>query len=90
MSTTSLQGVALGESGRPAVFVSFGDVQLTQLSSALKKAGMTTTFAAAKLTVNGHIVVTKGKGGQLNIAGPLCADYFAVRSVLYRQYTIVS
>eukprot|EP00611_Tribonema_gayanum_P021551 TRINITY_DN416_c0_g1_i1.p1 TRINITY_DN416_c0_g1~~TRINITY_DN416_c0_g1_i1.p1 ORF type:complete len:651 (+),score=190.70 TRINITY_DN416_c0_g1_i1:1279-3231(+) len=79
-----------GETGRPAVFVSFGDVQLTQLSTALRKAGMTTALAAAKLTVSGTIVVTKGADGLLKIDGPLSDTYFAVRSIMYRQYTIVA
>ena len=65
-------------------------VKLKQLGTALKKAGLSTTFAAATLTVNGRIVVTKGKDGKLNLTGPLCEDYFAVRSILYKQYVIVA
>ena len=80
----------IGETGCPAVFVSFGEVQLTQLSSAFKKAGMATSFAAAKLTVNDSIEVTKDKDGQIKIEGPLSEDYFAVRNVVYKQFTIVA
>lgn len=86
----SKEGEAEGGGGRPAVFVSFGDVRLQDLSTALKRAGFTTVLAAGRLTANGEIIITRGKDGKLNLEGPLGEDYFAVRSILYKQYTIVS
>ncbi len=77
------------ERGHPAIFVSFGDVQLTQLSTALRRAGMAVSFAAARIMVNEKISVSKDKDGKLNLEGPLGDDFFAVRRIIYNQYEIV-
>ncbi len=75
--------------GHPAVFVSFGDVQLTQLSTSLRRAGMSVSFAAARIVVNDKVIVSKDKDGKLNLEGPLGDDFFAVRRVVYNQYEII-
>jgi cleavage and polyadenylation specificity factor subunit 2 len=77
------------QTGHPAVFASFGDVQLTQLSTALRRAGMSTVFANARVTVNDKIVLTKDKDGRLSIDGPLGDDFYAVRTIVYKQFTVL-
>ncbi len=77
------------ERGHPAIFVSFGDVQLTQLSTALRRAGMSISFATARIVVNDKITVSKDKDGKLNLEGPLGDDFFAVRRIIYKQYEII-
>ncbi|CAM9432532.1 unnamed protein product [Chrysoparadoxa australica] len=72
--------------GQATLMVSFGEVQLTALSTAFKRAGMTCSFGAAKVTVkgidgNGDIVVTKGESGELQLDGPLSPQYFDVRKI---------
>ncbi len=75
--------------GHPAIFVSFGDMQLTQLSTALRRAGMSISFAAARILVNDRVTVSKDKDGKLNLEGPLGDDFFAIRRVIYEQYEII-
>lgn len=66
-----------------------GSVQLSEVKSALAKAGFVSEFRAGKLVIGGMLVVKRdGPEGQLVLEGPLCDDYFKVRDVVYGQYNV--
>merc|ERR1712038_209754 len=73
------------------VMLSDGDVLLTDLRSEIIAQGMKAEYSAhvgyAQLIINGKIVVRKDQAsGEINVEGPLCEDFFRVRSVLCAQY----
>jgi hypothetical protein len=75
----------------PSIYVSDGDVLLTDLRAELIAQGMKAEYSAhsgySKLLVNGKIVVKKEQdGGRMNVEGPLCEDFYIVRSVVCGQY----
>eukprot|EP00536_Pseudo-nitzschia_multiseries_P006857 jgi/Psemu1/193992/e_gw1.151.72.1 len=83
------------ERERPPVYVSDGEVLLTDLRTELiAQHGMKAEYSAhtgySQLIVNGRIVVKKwsdgDKAGKIDVEGPLCEDFFAVRSVVCGQY----
>ncbi len=55
----------------------------------LETAGVSVKFVAGTLRCEGGVTVSLGKGGQLELEGPLCDAYFRVREIVYRQYVIV-
>lgn len=74
-----------------AVMLSDGDVLLTDLRSEVIAQGMKAEYSAhigyAQLVVNGKIVVRKDQAtGEIDVEGPLCEDFFIVRSVVCGQY----
>ena len=76
---------------RPAVYVSDGEVLLTDLRSTLIAQGMKAEYSTqagfAQLVVNGKILVKKGQDSRrMDIEGPLCEDFYAVRGVIQGQY----
>mmetsp|Transcript_3794 Transcript_3794/g.3956 ORF Transcript_3794/g.3956 Transcript_3794/m.3956 type:complete len:351 (+) Transcript_3794:8-1060(+) len=78
---------------KPPVYVSDGEVLLTDLRTELiVHHGMKaeySTFAAgyAQLIVNGRVIVKKlSSSGKIEVEGPLCEDFFTVRSVVCSQY----
>lgn len=95
------------ENQRPPVYVSDGEVLLTDLRTELiVQHGMKAEYSAqsgySQLIVNGRIIVKKwsdaatGSGmnnsnnnkipGEIDVEGPLCEDFFTVRSVVCNQY----
>jgi len=79
----------------PPVYVSDGEVLLTELRTELiAQHGMKAEYSAhtgySQLLVNSRVVVKKwsdgDKAGKIDIEGPLCEDFFAVRSVVCGQY----
>jgi len=79
------------KSQESAVMLSDGDVLLTDLRSEVIAQGMKAEYSAhtgyAQLIVNGKIVVRKDQmTGEINVEGPLCEDFFAVRAVVCGQY----
>jgi hypothetical protein len=91
------------ERQRPPVYVSDGEVLLTNLRTELiAQHGMKAEYSAhsgySQLIVNGRIIVKKwsdtatGSGtndkkpGEIDVEGPLCEDFFTVRSVVCNQY----
>jgi hypothetical protein len=75
----------------PKLYLSDGEVLLTDLRAELIGAGMKAEYSAhsgfAQLVVNGKIVVKKASDlGLFDIEGPLCEDFYAVRSVICRQF----
>lgn len=75
----------------PSVYLSAGEVLLTDLRAELIAQGMkaeyTTRQGFTQIIVNGHIVVKqKQKSGQLEVEGPLCEDFWSVRRVVCSQF----
>lgn len=77
-----------------AVMLSDGDVLLPDLRSEVIAQGMKAEYSAhvgyAQLVVNGKIVVRKDQAtGEIDVEGPLCEDFFIVRSVVCGQYVSI-
>jgi hypothetical protein len=80
-----------GRGALPSLYLSEGEVLLTDLRSELIaqgfKADYSTHTGFSRLIVNGKVVVMKDKDtSRLQVEGPLCEDFFAVRSVVCSQY----
>eukprot|EP00871_Galdieria_phlegrea_P000397 jgi/Galph1/1358/GphlegSOOS_G6043.1 len=80
------------ESGHPTVFV--GEGKLSDLRSALSRAGIPSDFIGGVLVVEdretgAYIMIKKTSAQMAVIEGPLCPDYFEVRKLLLQQYTIL-
>jgi hypothetical protein len=78
-------------SSQPAIYLSDGDVLLTDLRTELIAQGMKAEYSThsgyAQLVVNGKVVVKKDQdSGKMDVEGPLCEDFFTVRSVVCGQY----
>jgi len=78
---------------RTNVMLSHGDVLLTDLRAEVIAQGMKAEYSAhagySQLVVNGRVVVRKEQGGQINVEGPLCEDFFKVRSVVCGRYLVL-
>ncbi len=100
-SSSKLVSIFEQERQRPPVYVSDGEVLLTDLRTELiAQHGMKAEYSAhpdySQLIVNGRIVVKKWsdnvtasndkKPGEIDVEGPLCEDFFTVRSVVCNQY----
>ena len=75
----------------PSLYLSEGEVLLTDLRSELIAKGFKAEYSThsgfSRLVVNGKVVVKKEKeSARLQVEGPLCEDFFAVRSVVCSQY----
>jgi cleavage and polyadenylation specificity factor subunit 2 len=76
---------------QPNVLVSNGEVLLTDLRAELIAEGMKADYKArkgyAQLVVNSKVVVKKDlESGKINVEGPLCEDFYKVRSIVCGQY----
>lgn len=81
-------------SRHPNVMVSNGDVLLTDLRIKVIAKSMKADYSAhagySQLVVNGKIVVRKDQtSGEINVEGPLCEDFFSVRSLVRSHYEIL-
>lgn len=95
-SLSSSKSMFERELERPPVYVSDGEVLLTDLRTELiAQHGMKAEYSArvgySQLIVNGRVVVKKWsedheKAGKIDVEGPLCEDFFTVRSVVCGQY----
>ena len=73
------------------IYISDGEVLLTDLRTELIAQGMKAEYSAhfgfSQLIVNNRIVVKKySETGKINVEGPLCEDFFTVRSSVCNQY----
>ncbi|CAM9970070.1 unnamed protein product [Ectocarpus fasciculatus] len=76
--------------GHPAMFLSAGKVNIiTQIQEALKNANVGASYFSGTLRCEGGVTVSLGKGGKVELEGPLCDSYFRVREIVYRQYVVV-
>ncbi|KAL3914768.1 MAG: hypothetical protein SGILL_005965 [Bacillariaceae sp.] len=78
----------------PAVYISDGEVLLTDLRTELIAQGMKAEYSAhsnySQLIVNGRIIVKKmSDTGKIDVEGPLCEDFFSVRSCVCQQYVVL-
>lgn len=76
---------------QPSIFVSDGDVLLSDLRAEMTAQGMKAIYSShtgySKLVVNEKIVVTKEQdSGSISVEGPLCEDFYAVRQVVCGQF----
>lgn len=76
---------------QPNIFVSNGEVLLTDLRAELIAVGMKADYSTrpgyAQLVVNGKVIVKKDQeSGKIDIEGPLCEDFYKVRSVVCGQF----
>jgi len=81
--------------GKDSIYLSAGDVLLTDLRADLIAQGMKADYSArhkgySQLIVNGKITVRKDQtSGRMQVEGPLCEDFWAVRQVVCRQYVVL-
>lgn len=78
-------------SNQLSIYLSDGEVLLTDLRTELIAQGMKAEYSThsgyARLVVNGKVVVKKDKdSGRVNVEGPLCEDFFTVRSIVCGQF----
>lgn len=76
---------------QPNVMLSNGEVLLTDLRSELIAQGMKAEYSAhagySQLILSGKIIIKKNQStGKINIEGPLCEEFFIVRSIVCDQY----
>jgi len=69
----------------PKIYLSDGDILLTDLRSEMIAAGMKAEYRANQLVINGKIIVKK-EGDSLEVEGPLCEDFYKVRSAVCGQF----
>jgi cleavage and polyadenylation specificity factor subunit 2 len=77
-----------------AIYLSDGEILLTDLSTELVALGMKAEYSThtgySQLLVNGKITLRKVQNqdgiGRMQIEGPLCEDFYKVRSILCGQY----
>merc|ERR1712228_313834 len=75
----------------PSIYVSDGEVLVTDLRSELVAQGMKAEYSThegyAQLVVNGKILVKKAnESTRIDVEGPLCEDFYTVREVVAGQY----
>jgi cleavage and polyadenylation specificity factor subunit 2 len=80
-----------------SIYLSDGEVLLTDLRAELIGLGMKAEYSAhtgySKLVVNGKVVVRKDhndNSGRMHVEGPLCEDFYKVRSIVCAQYVVLS
>merc|ERR1711957_144230 len=79
---------------QPSLMLSTREVLLTDLRVELTALGMKAQYGAlsgySQLIVNGKVIVRKDNAtGKLDVEGPLCSDFYAVRSVVCGQYVTI-
>lgn len=67
--------------------ISRGELRLSELRGVLCRQGHSAEFEAGVLVVNGCVRLRRGGAGQVAIDGPWCDDFFAVRQLLYAQFS---
>jgi len=83
--------LALKHARRPNIMLSDGEVLLTDLRSEIIAQGIKAEYSAhtgySQLILNGKIIVRKDQAsGKILVEGPLCQDFFTVRSIVCGQY----
>uniref|UniRef100_A0A7R9WTQ9 Cleavage and polyadenylation specificity factor 2 C-terminal domain-containing protein n=1 Tax=Craspedostauros australis TaxID=1486917 RepID=A0A7R9WTQ9_9STRA len=83
-----------GRSDGNALYLSDGEILLTDLRSELIAQGMKAEYSThpgySQLLVNEVILVTKASdSGRINVEGPLCEDFYVVRGIVCNQYVVL-
>lgn len=82
----------------PSLYLSYGDILLPDLHAQLIASGMKAEYSVHagyyQLLVNGKIIVRRVKEsadnvGRISVEGPLCEDFYTVRSIVYGQYVVL-
>lgn len=78
----------------PSLYLSEGEVLLTDLRAELIAQGMKADYRTMKghsqLVVNGGILVRKEQqSGKLHVEGPLCEDFYRVRGIVCSQFVVL-
>ena len=64
-------------------------MKLSALRAALTNASVRADFSAGGLICSGRVSVRREPGvGEVRLEGPLSAEYYKVRDVLYAQYHV--
>jgi len=71
---------------KKAILVSDGDVLLTELRAELTAQGFKAEYSSGKIMVNGKIMVVASEHNRLQVEGPLCEDFYTVRSMVCGQF----
>ncbi|KAK9693101.1 hypothetical protein K7432_014071 [Basidiobolus ranarum] len=72
----------------PPLFV--GDVRLTELKRVLQNEGIVAEFKGdGVLVCDDHVAIRKTSAGQIVVDGCLSANYYKIRSLVYKQIAIV-
>lgn len=74
------------ERTKKAILVSDGDVLLTELRAELTAQGFKAEYSSGKIMVNGKIMVVASEHNRLQVEGPLCEDFYTVRSMVCGQF----
>lgn len=79
---------------QPSLMLSTKEVLLTDLRAEVTALGMKAEYGAlsgySQLVVNGKVIVRKDNAtGKLHVEGPLCSDFYTVRSVVCGQYVTI-
>lgn len=70
--------------------VFINDVRLSEFKQVLSRAGISSEFNAGILWCsNGTLALKKQDSGGISVEGPLSADYYEIRELLYQQYAIL-
>lgn len=75
----------------PSVYISDGDILLTDLRADLIAQGMKAEYSTqrgfSQLVVNGSILIRKEQGtGRLHVEGNLCEDFYTIRRIVCGRY----
>ena len=78
----------------PSLYLSEGEILLTDLRAELIAQGMKADYRTLKghsqLVVNGSILVRKvQQSGKLHVEGPLCEDFYRVRGIVCSQFVVL-
>lgn len=82
------------EDDSPSLYLSEGEILLTDLRAELIAQGMKADYRTQKghsqLVVNGGILVRKEQqSGKLHVEGPLCEDFYRVRGIVCSQFVVL-
>jgi cleavage and polyadenylation specificity factor subunit 2 len=66
-----------------------GDVKFSEFKKVLQDSGLQVEFQAGDLVCNQLVSVRKLETGEMILEGPLCPEYFKIRSLMYDQLAIL-
>jgi len=72
------------------MMISDGDVLLTDLRSEIIAQGMKAEYSThdgfQQLVVSNRVILRRTLEGKINVEGPLCEDFYAVRKIVCSHY----
>ena len=73
----------------PKSLVSFGELSLLSLQDKIAKAGFSSKFKDGVLMCDNNVNIYKDKNASIQVMGPLCKEYFTLRTLLYSEFQLV-